>query len=90
MNKHYQSYMKIEPDNSNKAVPYLWGFAAEAFTPQELRTKAGQDLRLLRIAVTLEAIENQRYSGMPPTHLPVPLQESLAAALDLLQKRQRP
>jgi hypothetical protein len=30
MNKHYQSYMKIEPDNSNKAVPYLWGFATLA------------------------------------------------------------
>ena len=28
--KHYQAYMKIEPDNSNKAVPYLWGFATLA------------------------------------------------------------
>ena len=30
MNKHYQSYMKIEPDNSNKAAFYLWGFATLA------------------------------------------------------------
>ena len=28
--KHYQAYMKIEPDNSNKAIPYLWGFATLA------------------------------------------------------------
>ena len=28
--KHYQSYMKLEPDNSNKAVPYLWGFVTLA------------------------------------------------------------
>lgn len=30
MNKHYQSYMKIEPDNSNKPLLYLWGFATLA------------------------------------------------------------
>ena len=32
MNKHYQSYMKIEPDNTNKALPlpYLWAFASLA------------------------------------------------------------
>jgi hypothetical protein len=28
--KHYQSYMKLEPDNSNKALPYLWAFATLA------------------------------------------------------------
>jgi hypothetical protein len=28
--KHYQAYMKIEPDNTNKALPYLWAFASLA------------------------------------------------------------